>query len=89
MAEEKSQPLAYVHETVLKKGKNNEEWAVKRREQLEARKKRQRTRNSPSKGPMSLSKTLYRNFFFLCFAFRLIIDEDLENDAMHHPYARI
>ncbi|XP_008781851.2 60S ribosomal protein L7-2-like [Phoenix dactylifera] len=40
MAEEEPQPLTYVHETVLKKRKNNEEWAIKRREQLEARKKR-------------------------------------------------
>lgn len=40
MAEEEPQLLAYVHETVLKKRKNNEEWAIKRREQLEARKKR-------------------------------------------------
>ncbi|KAJ0972249.1 hypothetical protein J5N97_020208 [Dioscorea zingiberensis] len=32
--------LNYVHETVLKKRKNNEEWAVKRRAQLAARKHR-------------------------------------------------
>ena len=42
MAEEESQPLAYVHETVLKRRKNNEEWAIKRREQLDARKKRKK-----------------------------------------------
>ncbi|XP_010917039.1 large ribosomal subunit protein uL30y [Elaeis guineensis] len=42
MAEEESQPLAYVHETVLKKRKNNEEWAIKRRDQLDARKKRKK-----------------------------------------------
>ena len=40
MADEEPKPLAYVQETVLKKRKNNEEWAVKRREKIEAQKKR-------------------------------------------------
>ncbi|KAJ6818905.1 60S ribosomal protein L7-1-like [Iris pallida] len=35
-----AQPLAYVQETVLKKRKNNDEWAIKRRERVEARKQR-------------------------------------------------
>ncbi|WOL15381.1 hypothetical protein Cni_G24162 [Canna indica] len=39
MVEEQPQPLNYVHETVLKKRKNNEEWAIKRRERLTARKR--------------------------------------------------
>lgn len=42
MADEEPQPLTYVHETVLKKRKNNEEWAVKRRQRLGARKQQKR-----------------------------------------------
>lgn len=40
MADEEQKPLAFVHETVLKKRKTNEEWAIKRRERLDARKQR-------------------------------------------------
>ncbi|KAG0501733.1 hypothetical protein HPP92_001805 [Vanilla planifolia] len=40
MADEDAKPLNYVHETVLKKRKNNEQWAINRREQLAARKNR-------------------------------------------------
>uniref|UniRef100_A0A1D1YQ93 60S ribosomal protein L7-2 n=1 Tax=Anthurium amnicola TaxID=1678845 RepID=A0A1D1YQ93_9ARAE len=39
MEGDEPQPLPYVPETVLKKRKGNEEWAIRRREQLEARKK--------------------------------------------------
>ncbi|WOL15605.1 hypothetical protein Cni_G24386 [Canna indica] len=39
MAEEQPQPLNYVHETVLKKRKNNEEWAIKRKARLTERKR--------------------------------------------------
>lgn len=38
MAEGETKLLTYVPETVLKKRKNNEEWAIRRRESLEARK---------------------------------------------------
>ncbi|PKA56690.1 60S ribosomal protein L7-2 [Apostasia shenzhenica] len=40
MAAEGAGPLSYVNEIVLKKRKTNDEWAVRRREQLEARKKK-------------------------------------------------
>ncbi|KAJ4958162.1 hypothetical protein NE237_025273 [Protea cynaroides] len=40
MADEEQKSLPYIQETVLKKRKNNEEWAIKRREQLEQRKQR-------------------------------------------------
>lgn len=40
MADEEHQPLNYVHETVLKKRKNNDEWALKRRERLDAQKQK-------------------------------------------------
>lgn len=39
MADGEGKPLAYVEETVLKKRKNNEEWAIKRRERVAAQKK--------------------------------------------------
>eukprot|EP00268_Persea_americana_P020176 TRINITY_DN20404_c0_g1_i1.p1 TRINITY_DN20404_c0_g1~~TRINITY_DN20404_c0_g1_i1.p1 ORF type:complete len:247 (-),score=59.86 TRINITY_DN20404_c0_g1_i1:134-874(-) len=37
MADEEPKPLTYIPETVLKKRKSNEEWAIKKRERLEAR----------------------------------------------------
>ncbi|KAK1294302.1 60S ribosomal protein L7-2 [Acorus calamus] len=40
MAEEEPKPLTYIPETVLKKRKNNEDWAVKRRERLAAQRLR-------------------------------------------------
>ncbi|MQL71905.1 hypothetical protein Taro_004212 [Colocasia esculenta] len=39
MASEEAQPLTYVPETILKKRKGNEQWALKKKEHLEARKK--------------------------------------------------
>ncbi|ONK72395.1 uncharacterized protein A4U43_C04F18980 [Asparagus officinalis] len=40
MADEGQKRLDYVEETVLKKRKNNDQWAIKRREQIESRKQR-------------------------------------------------
>lgn len=40
MVDEDAKPLNYVHETVLKKRKANEEWAIKKRERVDARKRR-------------------------------------------------
>ncbi|KAK9143725.1 hypothetical protein Syun_013125 [Stephania yunnanensis] len=40
MADDKPMALTHVPETILKKRRNNEEWAIKRREQLEQRKLR-------------------------------------------------
>lgn len=40
MADEEPKPLTYIPETVLKKRKSNEEWAIKKRERLEERKQR-------------------------------------------------
>ncbi|RVW94109.1 hypothetical protein CK203_038265 [Vitis vinifera] len=37
MADEEPKPLAYIPEVILKKRKSNEEWAIKRRQQLEER----------------------------------------------------
>ncbi|XP_057970206.1 large ribosomal subunit protein uL30y-like [Malania oleifera] len=37
MADEEAKPLTYIPEIVLKKRKSNEEWALRRREQLEQR----------------------------------------------------
>ncbi|KAL5574481.1 hypothetical protein UlMin_016180 [Ulmus minor] len=38
MAEEEAKPLTYIPETILKKRKNNEQWALRKKEQLEQRK---------------------------------------------------
>lgn len=40
MVDEDAKPLNYVHETVLRKRKANEEWAIKKRERVDARKRR-------------------------------------------------
>lgn len=37
MADEEPKPLSYIPEVILKKRKANEEWAIKRRQQLEER----------------------------------------------------
>lgn len=44
MADGEAQPLAYIDETVLKKRKNNEEWAIKRRERIATQKKENKDR---------------------------------------------
>lgn len=44
MADGDAQPLAYIDETVLKKRKNNEEWAIKRRERIATQKKANKDR---------------------------------------------
>ncbi|KAI0500948.1 hypothetical protein KFK09_019166 [Dendrobium nobile] len=40
MVDEDAKPLNYVHETVLRKRKVNEEWAIKKRERVDAKKRR-------------------------------------------------
>lgn len=40
MVDEDAKPLNYVHETVLRKRKANEEWVIKKRERVDARKRR-------------------------------------------------
>lgn len=40
MADEETKELNYIPETILKKRKSNEEWALKRKAQLELRQKR-------------------------------------------------
>ncbi|XP_077217071.1 large ribosomal subunit protein uL30y-like [Tasmannia lanceolata] len=40
MADEEPKPLTYIPETLLKKRKKNEEWAIKRKERFEAQKQR-------------------------------------------------
>ena len=37
MADEEPKPLTYIPEVILKKRKSNEEWAIRRRQQLEER----------------------------------------------------
>ncbi|XP_076886358.1 large ribosomal subunit protein uL30z-like [Bidens hawaiensis] len=51
MADVEQKPLDYVSEIVLKKRKNNEDWAIRRREQLEQRVKKSKTDNFVIKKP--------------------------------------
>ncbi|XP_027123319.2 large ribosomal subunit protein uL30y-like isoform X1 [Coffea arabica] len=51
MAEEEPKPLNYIPEVILKKRKNNEEWAIRRKQQLEQRVKRLKSDNFVIKKP--------------------------------------
>ncbi|KAD6795212.1 hypothetical protein E3N88_06108 [Mikania micrantha] len=51
MADEEPKPLDYVSEIVLKKRKNNEDWAIRRKEQLEQRVKKSKRDNFVIKKP--------------------------------------
>lgn len=51
MAEEVPQPLNYIPEVILKKRKNNEEWAIRRKLQLEQRVKKLKSDNFAIKKP--------------------------------------
>lgn len=49
--DEESKPLNYIPEVVLKKRRNNEEWAIRRKLQLEERVKRLKSDNFVIKKP--------------------------------------
>ncbi|KAK2996991.1 hypothetical protein RJ639_026624, partial [Escallonia herrerae] len=51
MADEEPKPLTYVPEVILKKRKNNEEWAIRRKLQLEQRVKKSKGDNFVIKKP--------------------------------------
>ncbi|KAI3671495.1 hypothetical protein L1987_87233 [Smallanthus sonchifolius] len=51
MADEEPKALDYVSEIVLKKRKNNEDWAIRRKEQLEQRVKKSKSDNFVIKKP--------------------------------------
>lgn len=51
MAEEVPQSLNYIPEVILKKRKNNEEWAIRRKLQLEQKVKRLKSDNFVIKKP--------------------------------------
>ncbi|KAK9054634.1 hypothetical protein SSX86_025713 [Deinandra increscens subsp. villosa] len=51
MADVEQKPLNYVSEIVLKKRKNNEDWAIRRKEQLEQRVKKSKSDNFVIKKP--------------------------------------
>ncbi|KAK2973962.1 hypothetical protein RJ640_030141, partial [Escallonia rubra] len=51
MADEEPKPLAYIPEVILKKRKNNEEWAIRRKLQLEQRVKKSKGDNFVIKKP--------------------------------------
>lgn len=56
MAEEEQNQLNYVVETVLKKRKAKEDWFIKRRERLDAKKKRKEEHRSAIKRPEQFVK---------------------------------
>lgn len=51
MAEEEPKPLNYIPEIILKKRKNNEQWAIRRKQQLEQRVKKLKSDNFSIKKP--------------------------------------
>lgn len=51
MAEEKPKQLNYIPEVILKKRKSNEEWAIRRKQQLEQRTRKSKGDNSVIKKP--------------------------------------
>ncbi|KAL6996710.1 hypothetical protein U1Q18_006838, partial [Sarracenia purpurea var. burkii] len=51
MAEEEPKLLNYIPEVVLKKRKSNEEWAIRRKEQLEQRMRKNKGDNFTIKKP--------------------------------------
>ncbi|KAL6953573.1 hypothetical protein U1Q18_044064 [Sarracenia purpurea var. burkii] len=51
MAEEEPKPLNYIPEVILKKRKSNEEWAIRRKEQLEQRMRKSKGDNFTIKKP--------------------------------------
>lgn len=56
MADEEMKPLAYIPEVILKKRKNNEEWAIRRKQQLEQRVKKSKGDNFSIKKPEQFIK---------------------------------
>ncbi|KAK4796169.1 hypothetical protein SAY86_028495 [Trapa natans] len=60
MADEEVKELAFVSETILKKRKSNEEWALRRKAQLELRQKRNKSHGNDFKLPEQFIKE-YRN----------------------------
>ncbi|XAR50481.1 hypothetical protein NMG60_11004822 [Bertholletia excelsa] len=51
MAEEEPKPLNYIPEVILKKRKSNEEWAIRKKQQLEQRVRKKKGDNSIFKKP--------------------------------------
>jgi len=56
MADEEPKPLAFVPEVILKKRKNNEDWAIRRKQQLEQRVKKSKKDNFVIKKPEQFVK---------------------------------
>ncbi|XP_059642074.1 large ribosomal subunit protein uL30z-like [Cornus florida] len=56
MADEEPKPLAYIPETILKKRRSNEEWAIRRKQQLEQKIKRIKGDNFVIKKPEQFIK---------------------------------
>lgn len=68
MAEEEPKSLTYIDEVVLKKRKSNEDWAIRRKQQLEERVKKSKGDNFVIKKPEQFIRE-YRdkvNLYFCC-----------------------
>ncbi|KAJ9692962.1 hypothetical protein PVL29_011884 [Vitis rotundifolia] len=61
MADEEPKPLTYIPEVILKKRKSNEEWAIRRRQQLEERNLRSKQNKAFNLKPAEQYIQEYRN----------------------------
>ncbi|KAK3021823.1 hypothetical protein RJ639_047178 [Escallonia herrerae] len=71
MADEEPKPLTYVPEVILKKRKNNEEWAIRRKLQLEQRVKKSKGDNFVIKKPEQFIRE-YRDKVILLYIIQLL-----------------
>lgn len=67
MAEEEAKPLTYIDEVVLKKRRSNEDWAIRRKQQLEERVKKSKTDNFVIKKPEQFIRE-YRDKVYFSFS---------------------
>ena len=73
MAEEEQKPLNFVNEIVLKKRKNNEDWANRRKEQLEQRVKKSKSDNFVIKKPEQFIREYRDKVFITRITFQILI----------------
>ncbi|KAK2970273.1 hypothetical protein RJ640_021348, partial [Escallonia rubra] len=76
MADEEPKPLTYVPEVILKKRKNNEDWAIRRKLQLEQRVKKSKGDNFVIKKPEQFIRE-YRDKVIELYIIQLLLELDL------------
>lgn len=77
MAEE-AKPLEYINEVILKKRRTNEDWAIRRKQQLEERAKRSKHDNFVIKKPEQFVKE-FRDKVIVIFIFEVFRMESCDN----------